>query len=525
MPGTFGGDFDWRLEVEAWGVEPVTDPSMEQILADGRIRQSCLKRTGLRIEDRSRPHKGMLEGSTQSFNLVEHEIKENLVQWCYQQPTLRTWLVSDVAESGASTISVLSTAGFSNGDVIQIGTEAFLVNVSNGTTFTITTRGYWGTEAQAHYVGTGANIATPAVTLTRFLSFEGRRCNLWMYDDDADRAGNGEQVWRGTLNGGPKLSSSNTMWSMSAKSVAESFNRDLGSDLEAPTVPRGIYYPTGSGRFQIECWETSSTRYTSDPGTDVEIITLSGHYETQQDFCDALNTELAGLTIFTGQEGPTANVDELTGTWRIDFVAHASSPKWFKVRTRYGAELADGEVSPLAEDRAAVIGNSQNVSLYAGTTDMGGTMGRMTGKGTVPRGVFGISRAAEVTSTAANVSPLAIWPSSEVSVAAGDTAVVEWPDGTSGEYSVDSVSTSEGYVDLRGGLSIGEGGGTDADLTGIRAYYSGYQPSIDWRKTYVGVGNFHDFIDKLLDDSATEANKGAMPRLTANDLQQSGLSG
>lgn len=521
MPGSFGGRVAWRLEVEGLGIEAVTDASMHQTTIDGRIRRTGLKRSSLRIEDKSKPHKGVVESLSMTFEIVEQPISKVWVSWLYHQPSLRTWLTANFDDTDA-VCDVASTTGFSNGDVIHVGTEAIKVNVSTSTRFAVTTRGYWGTEAQSHFVGNGANLSTPAVSLDRPMSLEGRRCNLYMYGPGEDRQGDGTQVWRGTINEGPKLSGGGTKWILSAKSLAASiFNRDLGSDLEAGTAPRGAFYPTGENRFEVDCFETSTTRYGSDDGTSRETITLAGHFETQQDFCDALNTELAALTIFTGQSGPTAVVDDTTGGWRVDYVAHASSPKWFRMDTKLGARAIDGEVSPLADARAAIIGNGQAVSLHAGTFDMGGPNGVITGQGKIPRGIFASGRQYEVASTADNVSPYTIFPAQEVTVAVGDSAVIKWPDGAEGEYTVDGVSTSENYIRFRP-LNWLSNGGAEGEHP---AYvYSPWQtPQIEFRKTYLNNGNFSEFLDKLIDDSSTEANKGAMPRMTANDIQQSGL--
>lgn len=508
---TFGTATGYRLKIEGLGVEPVTDSNMETAVG-GTTRIEGLLRRGLRIQDASDMGTCEIDSSPMTFSVIDRQSDDVFTTWFSQQPAVKCWLTADMS-TAATSISVTSTTGISTNDYIHIGTETMKVTaVPTSTTLTVN-RGQWGTVIQAHYTGDGERLVSPVVTLTRPMSLEGRRVNLYRYTEDDDPQGDGTQIWRGVLTSDASLSEDGLTWTMRADSLATLLKQDLGSDLETPIYPRGIYYPE-TAPFVIVVSESTSTSWPSGLGDYVDPlqIVLSGFWETQEDFCADLTTALQNWagSGFTGTN-IVASPDDARGTWKITYTADATTPRWVLVRPRYGADYLEGAVIPSEDITSTDIVASQQVTMYAGTR---GTAHMLTGAAMVPRGAFGgreVIDLPEAWGAPAN----RFYHAEPIDLSVGDFFDAKWSetDAQSFPQQIEAVDATNRYVDLNY---------RPMDPATPPVYWTpNFLPRITLRRQYVTGDDFGAFLTYLTSNAASNCNKGSMPRVTTDDLDPS----
>ena len=510
--GQYGDITAYRVAIEGLGIEAVTDAAMEQTVS-GVARVNGLLREGLRIQDSSDLLTATIDASPCTITIVDRQVDSVWTGWLAHQPDVITYLTTDLSTS-ATTIALASTTGIAAGDYIHMGTETVLVGtVASGTSLTGCTRAQWGTVAQAHYAADGARLGAAPVSLTRPLSLEGRRVVIYRYGEGDSLTGSGTQIWRGVLTSDAALSDDRATWTLRAQPLSDLLSRDIGSYLDEPLSVRGIYYPAGDGRFVMDLWETSSTRYSSDAGTDSEQIVLVGFWETQQDFVAdldaALQTAIAAASW--SLQSARASVDDASGAWRIDYVADGTTPRWLRARLSAGAALIDQGVSPEAVVRSSAITASQHVSMIAGLVDEPGQPGilqRAAGAAQVPRGVFGTTRF-----IGAAASNHTLYPDHEgVITSTLDTVSIEWP--------TETVDAIVGEVDA----SAGSFAVRPTVAPSIYGYVPGALPQITVAKSFVYGDDLAAFVSYLATTAPTEANRGGMPMMSASDFDSSEMA-
>jgi hypothetical protein len=382
------GQLAWRLSIEGCPVEYVTHTGMERTTADGRARVVGLRSDGIKLEERV--HLPTAEIDSSGMTLTVADVRDAVTAALDTDPTQRTWL-DDGANVTASdaTITVASTVGFPSSGTIHIGTEAITYSGTTPTAFTGCTRGVWDTLAAAHYVLDGERLSYPEVT-DRPSVLEGRRARLFAYGAGDDRQGNGTQVWLGVVRTEPAYTGGE--WAIGIDPITRILTQTLGADTGDPVSPRGIYYPDALGfRCEIHFLYNDSDGtlpFGGATGANLEILTLTGFYETQEDWVVALNDAIdASATIGAWTTQPRAVSDGPRG-WYIQ--ARTSSPArglrvlvFSQVDTR-GGEMVfefDGGQNPL--DTA---GNYSD-PLLASSTYTYGRISQNTG-GLVPRGAI-----------------------------------------------------------------------------------------------------------------------------------------
>ena len=501
-----------RLSIEGLGYEFVSASRMEVTTSQGRERIACLSREGIGWRESADIIGGKLDVDGFTCRLVGRQYDAVLTKALAWQPSAKTWLNADVT-TAATSITVLSTTGLAVDDVIHIGTEAILITTVTSSTVLAVTRAYWGTIAQAHYTSDGERLAKPVVTLTRPMSIEGRRCNLYAYGIGDDPELDGTIVFRGVCATDASLDTSGGEWSITIDSITRLMDSPMGGELEDPVGSRGIYYSWKSPLTVIINEGLSTT-------LDVSIQIPSAEYptsffETQDDFAeyltDAIDTEAASFAAWQ-----TANVKAVSGgadDWWLEVTLGGTITSTLLV---YAFSAVDGMVNVWH-----LPGGVPTEGRAASTTyEIRGGGGAVTGAGlvpggvqrAVPRGFYGDSGARStgyISPAMREAHPFKIYLGGSIDVA-GLTAVrVDGTNGESAYHSINSQSATERWIvlgahlggDPLGGFGYGRGG--DIKLGFVRL---------------IGVGDLSVVRDGFVADSPDLANIGGMPFLTSSDL-------
>lgn len=504
----------YRLVIAGLGAEAVTDPAMEQTTADGRVRLRGLLRDGLSIDEEVDIARAKIEASGMTPQVVDLHPDDAWTSWFAWQPQTRSWLTADVAASGAVNVDVASTSDFSAGDVIHIGTEAMLVDtVASSTRLTVASggRGYWDTIAQAHYTEDGARLTRPIVTQSRPTTLEGRRAYLYRYELGDDLTGDGTLIWRGVCVTDAALSEDGTTWSLTIDPITSLLAQDMGGDLDEPTTIRGVFYFDGALTFSL--YESTDYQGLEPVSGKRCTISMHGHWETQQDFCDDLTEVIqqavnSGATVtrdevieqastrFTDSGKISAFVHE-TGHWGIRWDATGGNylhVDYQGVAVPSSVYNIDGALKPIEVDDSGDVR-----ALVSGD-------GASTNKGLTPRGHF--APQFDGVEAAAGETPATLYLNGVSSVSDGDLIEVTW-DGVDAPITTQvlSSSASDGYVVTR---EIP----TPEDAV---AMYPGKLPSIRVFRV-MGRGTLAAFRDSLVADAPTLTNIGGAPFLTSEDL-------
>jgi hypothetical protein len=392
------GQLAWRLSIEGCPVEFVTHTGMERTTADGRTRVVGLRSDGIKLEERV--HLPTAEIDSSGMTLTIADVRDAVTAALDTDPTQRTWL-DDGANVTASdaTITVASTVGFPSSGTIHLGTEAITYSGTTPTAFTGCTRGVWDTLAAAHYVLDGERLSYPEVT-DRPSVLEGRRARLFAYGAGDDRQGNGTQVWLGVVRVEPSYRGGE--WAIGIDPITRILTQTIGADTDDPVTPRGIYYPDVPGlRLELDFLydDTSGDlpgAYDPETGTgatgaNFETVTLSGFYETQEDFVAALNDAIdASATIAAWTTQPRAVGDGPSG-WYIQVrTATPARGLTIVIRSRVDSQNGAKRINMFASVQALLPNGefSRLGTLSDATTYDYGR--RLNEGGQVPRGVLPI---------------------------------------------------------------------------------------------------------------------------------------
>ena len=158
-----------------------------------------------------------------------------------------TWLTAD-ATAAATSLTVYSTLGFSNGQTIYTDGETIKVGTV-GASFTGCTRGAFGSTARPLY---GATTGYEDPVYTTPPSWRGRRAYLYGYTLDANGGGS-EQLLGTWIVDEPPRHTGDLFWSLSLASCAQEFyERSIGVGLSASNVTDRYTTVTVSGRTVYE---------------------------------------------------------------------------------------------------------------------------------------------------------------------------------------------------------------------------------------------------------------------------------
>lgn len=528
---TYGeGACEFRLVIEGWPYQFVTDGFSYGTLADGRKRIRGLDISDTRLSEQGRLAEGL--GDISGFNVRLVDVNGEMAKALTQSPSKRLWLKT--AETSTSTSwATTDTGAISVGDVLHINTEA--VRVQAVTSATVlgfspagTYRGIWDSEAQGHSVQFGERLLYPEITDVPIM-MTGRRAFLYAHGPYAVGLTDvGTKIWSGRVLEEPRMDGP-CAWTLNVGSPLELLDAPLAAVLDEPIKVKGIYYA-----FSAPCSVTFEEHSGASPTSSVArtyAINVCGYYETQEAFVAALNTALAASTLL---QSVTAVSDGTEG-WHLEMVAGAT-PYWINARCN---NQIDGRLQPyvlwdVANDRSAgltAVANTtyrfvwfdddeltfDQAAAVSGARHMTQTpfvesSYPHAGFRAVPRACYAsIDLAPGVAyGDSATYPNTYLYVDGAHLLAANDLIQIsEQPDRSAsngGVYTVASIDSATGR------LSVGYG---SIGLTSV--FLRAGTPGIAVIKN-LGAGTLETFRSQIASEAVENGNTGAVPYLTARDL-------
>lgn len=528
---TGSGAISWRLSIDGCPVEAVSSKSMEGTGSDGRTRNGGLRSEDFRFNEAVDLVRAKYE--SQGFSVSIADVDRQWTAVFSRRARGLTYLEAD-ADDTDTTLTVKSTAGFPSSGQIWLNTEVLQYSGKTATTFTGLTRGIWQSRAQYHYTAVSGENQRFVEVSDWIQVYEGRRARLYAYGPGDSPTGNGTQVFVGVVRTSPRYSGD--AWSLMLDPLASLLDQDIGSDLDAPTTIRGIYYPA-SAPLVVELYEHATEEWFGSAITAQTSLALAGFWESQVAFIEAFNTALAAA--IASPESGTFTQTDVRGvadgdSWALRFVTDGADPRYLSARAFSAVDwIVDSIDNPLG-DRLVGSVDASTAYYYRQSEDR-------PGLGTVPRTTFGnfeISYLTAVPLPAARQTGIsfATNPPFRLYLASGvttfSTAVAaEWEssgasDAGGGEPFTTGVAT--GGVDVPNGaltLSRPSRLGVGPGLMGATFYSatSASLPEIRLGRDYA-VGSLADFLTALTAGTAELLNTGSVPDLWSGDIDMGDLA-
>jgi hypothetical protein len=445
-----------------------------------------------------------------------------------RQPSRINYLTSSVM-SGTVAIPMANT-NTANGDIFYLGNECFKITSGGGTAAPSCTgtRGYRDSIATAHYVDPTLGLSRPEITFEEpgqyngRPSIEGSLAYLYAYGDG--ETGTGTLVWRGIVAAQPKLRDL-TVWEVELDSVASVLDQTLGADLAEPSILRGINYNAQTApTLQISILSGDDIDSAIAHTATVGGPDLAGFYETQEEFCDALNALIrtasstwgtAALNRTSGERPTLIARPGSSGAYTLTYSTPSASHRYCLVDSESGSTTrVDPEfISTLFLRRLSDGVRTDQVSSSDSYECQ--SLSRLDGAGTVPRGFIG-----EQTDAYTDT----VFIGGTLTLDVGDTISIDWPafDGkeafTRDYYVVAWDSTLRRATVRRRRVHGPRPGVVD------RYYTASSVPSVTTSRSYITSGPFSDFIFVLINDSPEYSATGRMPLVTAEHIDNTGLA-
>lgn len=522
----------------ATGSVTVYGPSIR--LRDGRKRVPGLQREGMMFTETA-----YLAGAELNVSIAPVRITEtpepdlNCATEIFSKiPRTQAWLASSVA-TAATSASTLDATDIDVGGFYHVGTETIRVVAKSGADLTTIDRGQWGTTAQAHNVTNATSAETQQVPLIDGVEVWTKR-RWWLYahgPTELDVTDEGTLVMQGVLAAEPEEAEGE--WTISLDSRMALLEQEVAAAVDVVRKLRGIYYP-GRAPFRVRVrrsTDTTSANTTAGASSDT-YIALSGFWETQADFCAALEDALNNhATVGTWATWSCAEHD---GRWELYYTTPAVDPRYLSLgegspvdgtfyhRVRY---LSTTETRTRGDEDIDVNDTSVSASsryLCLWQPIAGGTY--FATLGAAPEDLRRAPRtmnSVEIVFTADTDAQVTAYPvgrqylNNVIGVATGDSLLVPQVDEDGQEadpleIEITATSLSVGYVEAYGDDSIDLPSGIVAAgaaaeavvLTGARSY------------TGVAGGDLSDFIDALVLAAPDGANDASTPWLVADDIAQ-----
>lgn len=510
------GKVSYRLQIEGCRYEFVTDSSMETTTGDGRQRVVGLKRDGLAIREDIDVVNAKIKAG--GFTALIEDVAGKPSLAFAKFPTRRTWLNTSVFGTSSTVMAVASSAGWTAGDVIHVGTEAMLISsVGVNLLHVVGGRGHWTTAAQAHYGADGTNTNAPEV-VDEIVTYQSRRVRLFAYGDGDSPTSDGTQIFLGRVAKDASLERATT-WGLTIDPISSVLDQDIGEDLNEDMSSRGVYYSWAAPCVVILS-ESNDTSIRGTTGNGPEIVSLCGFYETQEAFVAALNTEIATAT--TGWSSTYRAVVTDRG-WRLEMTTASASPKCPRAEVRdvhhddtsAGVELLRRLGVPLFDDPVVseTVGASETVVLEV--------------EGPVPRGAFGrpgfLERYSRPELALTYPDGRIYLSGSAVPTATSSAFRVSMPgieprrtrlDGDPGP----GYSASDRYVDI---VRLVRDDGRTYHWTAYGGIWG--QVGVRFARNFAS-GDLYDFIAGITTASPDGANLGSVPDLRATDFDLAEIS-
>lgn len=484
---------EYRIVFEGCGAEAVTSPLMERVTTDGVARIEGLIRDGIAIEEEVDIGRAEVEGAGMSISIVDRQYDDAWTTHFSRYPSTQTWLTTDIdATTTPETIDVDSTAGFAVDDYIHIGTECMLVTAVLDSTSMTVARARRGTILQAHYTDEGANLTRPVVAHTYPFGLQGRRARVYEYTlGQDDMQGDGQLIWRGIIATEAELSDTGCEWSMTIESLYWLLKQDIGGDTEVAFSLRGYFY-SAIHPLVIAVYEYEDGTRTSDG----EEMSISGHFETVVDLVAEINAEMPAAMSTLSDSFVSGSLSAITfedGSWGFTLETDSTETKVARFFV-YEANWRPVDNYTRTDLSYGPLGTNQ-VHVLPFVTPM-----------LAPRGVWGPhSGPLQVPLTGLN-NPHNIYPDGLALLNEDDTLVLESSDGETFSYRVAyELDVSRLYQ-------------IDGPVRARPWFTPETAPRFTRHTTYVSRGTLADFRDALVAAGPVDANRGAAPFLTTEDL-------
>lgn len=520
------GQIHVRATVEGWPVEFVTASSMAQTMGDGRERADGLKLSGITIGANLDLPSGKIDskGSRVEVHGVTRDFAA--VASLRKKPTLRTYLTGYVDRTD-TTIPVFSTDGWPTSGVLHLNTEAIAYTGVTSTTFTGCTRGVWDTVAQAHFVQDGggafeaesAGLAYPPVT-NHPASLEGRRVFFHLYSAADGHGGDGNLRWFGVAVTDAKFEGLKASFQVDAPTAI--LKQQIGGDVVQELPIRGIYYPWSCPFVLPLTLCDSAGNGEAEPGLSPALVKVTGHFETEADFCDALTTEIENAALAAW--GVTWNgiiyAQPTSGGFELVYSTPATGTRYVRIRPDAGgpaerafAQLLSGAAAGSFDQLLGAEWVGDGETAPADPLDNDATY-RVQFSTSFPRAYFGDAdtpwtRAGlDVPAEAANAPGTRIYLGGLIALAAGIIVYDTTSSDPSRAVPIGLWDTGDRWV---------QHSRPEARIAGLFALHG---PATRFKAgRELATGNIGDLLAYLVANSPDYANVGAMPLLRETDIE------
>lgn len=534
-----------RLEIAGHPIEFVTAEYLAGASTDGRTRMAGLNINNINWGEEINPTTVTMtqHGFTaQIIDSYDHSISNSFFQ--YPNELKYNYLTASIDDS----ITMIPVINGNTGvdDVIYLGQECMLVTNVFYTPPNVyvneVIRGYRHSQVQYHYVDSTLGIGQPEITNCR-LSVESQTVYIYAYGDG--ETGDGTLIWTGVISTQPVMRSLNTI-EIAIDGVTSILDQGLGTDLKAISMPRGITYENFSAPKIIINMMSSYTHYA---GTSLNEYTipaedLAGHYESQEEWCDHVNSLIVAAT--TAWTYPLLNPDSGIGPYLKATPGASNQDSWgFIYRTGGTPKWLTVDVEDTTEDGFidAIQGSHENfydtssppaiiTTVLANTSYkipssdlnwLGPTVSPLVGPvidgaGSVPRGYIGRPPTSGYILWAETFMPN---DSSVILIPGTDQVLIEWPAFTGFEkqtqtYEVLAYDSGTHIATIHNPFSFTTSFG--------RRYTATILPKVKISRMYVRSGNVADMILSIIGSSPKEAPHGSQPFVTSQHIDTSNLS-
>jgi hypothetical protein len=516
------GAIAFRLVIAGHPLEFVSASSLIGAGTEDRIRIGGLEARSIQWSESLDPAAVKLRAQGFTARIVDdglHRTGDSFVR----QPSRIAYLTASVTSTAvAIPVSNTNTA---NGDILYLGNECMLITSGGGTAAPTCTRGYRDSIATAHYVDPTLGLSRPEVTFEEVGEYNGRPsiegsiAYLYAYGDA--ETGDGTLVWRGIVAAQPKLRDL-TVWEVELDSIVSVLDQTLGADLAGPSMLRGINYNAQTApTLQISILSGDDIDSAIAHTATVGGPDLAGFYETQEEFCDALNALIRTASSTWGTHALNRTSGERptliarpgsSGAWTLTYSTPSASHRYCLVDSENGSTTrVDPEfISTLFLRRLSDGVRTDQVS--ASDSYECQSLSRLDGAGTVPRGFIG-----EQTDAFTDT----VFIGGTLALDVGDTISIEWPafDGkeafTRDYYVLAWDSTLRRATVRRRRVHGPRPGVVD------RYYTSSSVPNVTTSRSYATSGTLGDFITALTTDSPEYSATGRMPLVTSEHIDPS----
>lgn len=496
------------------------DPLGDVATVRDRIYCMNLSDAGLMIDESVNIPDAALEAQGSSIRLFETE-DERLAQVLCWAPDIERRVTQTLGPLASdATVDMRTTDGIETGKIYHLGTEALQVASKSPTSLTVA-RGMLGTIRQKHWVNTGT--VQERVLTNRPLRVRGRRAYLYLYGEGDDPTGDGTLVALYHVASEPACDDAGTTWRMQLASIAERLKGKVGGGFEEEGEISGAYYP-GQAPLYIRIdstWDDGS----GSVGGNLDIY-FAGYGETQQDFCDALNAELALQIPASHAHTYQAVVTPDGQSWQLEVtLTETLVSLTIDIKSQQDGELR-GEIHAIGSV-GSVRGMLDATGERVSTAAIGDRVYMPRG-GPIPRGHFGLSKdppyayPSRFDPTPNRPSWDVVYSDTRIYIRVADdcdAVQINWPGGEAREYSILGRNDTEGFIRLDSNdTGAGYYGTTTAKPIG--ATYAGSDvPEIKQIRSISAPGStIADLRDGLVANGAEYCNLTGQPFLSDADL-------